>query len=422
MPDYSKTFPDRGTPQGGVLSPLLANIYLNELDWWIATQWAEFPTSHKYTVSTSAHQSMRKYSKLKEMRIVRYADDFKIFCRSKSDATIVMQAVKQWLGYRLKLEVSEEKSEITNLRRKSTDFLGIALKLRHKPEVRVNRHVKGFTRRTWVATSHIKKKALVRIEEDLLERIRKIQTPKNDKEQVREISIYNLAVMGIHNYYCMATNVCADLQSIQRRISNRLYNRIEGYSKNKPTDLVTTLAIRERYLKSKQMCYIRGFPVVPIGYVKFRTALLPNRKINEYTAEGRSHKKIKLGCSDVILRALMRQRIYGTIEYHDNRISLFSAQHGKCAITGIELNLFNIHCHHKIRKRNGGNDRYDNLIIVHNRIHVLIHATQEVTIKEILNKFNLTFGQIDKINKLRDLLNLPHIDRRYKTGISEKLN
>ena len=39
MPDGEILYPDRGTPQGGILSPLLANIVLNELDWWIASQW-----------------------------------------------------------------------------------------------------------------------------------------------------------------------------------------------------------------------------------------------------------------------------------------------------------------------------------------------------------------------------------------------
>lgn len=419
MPNNSKIIPDKGTPQGGVLSPLLANIYLNELDWWIASQWAEFPTKYKYSATTAAHQSMKKYSKLKEMRIVRYADDFKIFCRDKKIATTIMEAVKEWLCDRLKLEVSEEKSEITNLRKASTDFLGISFKLRHKTEIKVNTHVKGITRKRWVAVSHIKKNALIKIKESLLEHFRKIQFPKNDKEQAREICIYNLTVMGIHNYYCMATNICDDLQTIQKRIHSRLYNRVEGYSKKKPQNLIVTPAIRERYLKSKQMCYIRGIPMIPIGFIKHRKVFMPDRKVNEYTIEGRSRKKVVLGCSDIILRAMMRQRVFGTIEYHDNRISLFSAQHGKCAVTGIELDLSNIHCHHKTPKVQSGNDRYDNLVIVHNRIHVLIHATQEETIQAILNEFNLKYSQIDKVNKLRDLLNLPHIDRRYKTGISE---
>ena len=43
MPDNTTVLPDKGTPQGGIISPLLANIVLNELDWWVASQWEENP-------------------------------------------------------------------------------------------------------------------------------------------------------------------------------------------------------------------------------------------------------------------------------------------------------------------------------------------------------------------------------------------
>lgn len=62
------------------------------------------------------------------MFIVRYADDFKIFCRKRSDAIKIFEAVKMWLKERLNLEVSEEKSKIVNLKKNYSEFLGFKLK------------------------------------------------------------------------------------------------------------------------------------------------------------------------------------------------------------------------------------------------------------------------------------------------------
>ncbi|MCF0231176.1 MAG: group II intron reverse transcriptase/maturase, partial [Enterococcus sp.] len=158
-----KGVPTKGTPQGGILSPLLANIVLNELDWWVSSQWENFPTRKNYSKmrtlksgksyfdNSNKYRAMKESTKLKRMFIVRYADDFKIFCSNYEDAQKTYIATKQWLSERLHLDVSPEKSKVTNLRKNYTDFLGFKLKLKLK-------------KKRFVCKSHIADKQMKRIQ------------------------------------------------------------------------------------------------------------------------------------------------------------------------------------------------------------------------------------------------------------------
>lgn len=85
-----------GTPQGGVISPILANIYLNELDWTLEEN---------------------------NIRFVRYADDFLIFAKSKADIKKAAKIVRDKLD-ELELEISKEKTKVVDFRDDDFDFLG----------------------------------------------------------------------------------------------------------------------------------------------------------------------------------------------------------------------------------------------------------------------------------------------------------
>ncbi len=398
VPDKTIVYPDKGTPQGGILSPLLSNIVLNELDWWIATAWEEHPTHYPYKMSihkdgsiekSSMYNALRK-SNLKEMYIVRYADDFKIFCRKRSDAEKAFIAVKQWLSERLKLEISEEKSKIVNLKKGYSEFLGFKMKAVRKGA-------------THVVESHMCEKAYKKVASGLIEQIKRIEHPKNQNEAWKAITQYNSMVMGVHNYYRIATHVNVDFNLMARQVNCVLLNRLRRRLKKKGS-LEQYKYIRDRYGASAQMRFVDGFPLCPIGFVQTKPPVNRKRTVNQYTAEGRAeiHKNLAINVS-ILHRLMQAQDIHNSIEYMDNRISLYAAQYGKCAITGKMLKYDEIHCHHKIPKEFGGNDRYENLIILHPNVHFLVHANKPETIQKCLENVKPNNRQLEKINKLRVL-------------------
>jgi RNA-directed DNA polymerase len=128
--------PARGVPQGGLLSTLLSNVVLNDLDHWVAGQWEFFPLTQPQK-SRDSERYVKIRTNLKEGYLVRYADDFKIICRDWKSAQKWYHAVVMYLKDRLKLEVSPEKSQIINLRKRESEFLGFTIRANKKGKKRV---------------------------------------------------------------------------------------------------------------------------------------------------------------------------------------------------------------------------------------------------------------------------------------------
>ena len=127
--------------------------------------------------------------------------------------------------------------------------------------------------------------------------------------------------------------------------------------------------------------------------------------MNKYTPEGREYIHKGLERIDKnILHYLMRNPVRNcSVEFNDNRLSLYCAQQGKCAVSGVFLEKDDVYCHHRTPKYLGGKDNYKNLVIVSEAIHKLIHANNPDTIFKLLNGLNLNVKQIKKLNQLRKL-------------------
>lgn len=409
MPDGEIVTPAKGTPQGSIISPLLANIVLNELDHWIESQWQENPIVRKYAVGidrrgaeihSAGYAAMRK-TNLKEMYIVRYADDFRIFCKTKTDAVNTKIAVTKWLRERLKLEVSEEKTKITNVRKSYSDFLGFKIKVRPKAD-------------KYVVVSHISDKQFERRKANLVEQAKHIARPRDGKTAGAEIRLYNSMVVGMQEYYDIATDISLDCKQLNRAVMTILTNRLGA---NKGSKLIRkgrelTKFEKEKYGASKMLRFEAEThePIYPIGYVRCKKPMQKRRRINAYTVEGRKGLHDNLEINTSLMTKLMRADCRGNAEYADNRISLFSAQWGKCAITNQAFTTTEeIHCHHIKPKTEGGSDKYENLVLVLESVHKLIHATHKDTIRHYLEMLKLEKKQLQKLNALREKVGLETI-------------
>ena len=402
MPNGETVLPSKGTPQGGILSPLLANIVLNELDWWIASQWDEMVGHMKHPCKVTyypngAEKKCNSYtalkkSNLKEMRIVRYADDFKIFCRTKEDAEKTYHAVKDWLWKRLKLEVSDEKSKVTNLRKRDSEFLGFRIKLRRKGN-------------SWVITSNVCDKATQRISREMAETVRAIQSSKTAEEISLNVGDYNAKVIGVQDYYCIATRVNLNFSDIARPINGQLLHRIDGIKKQGE---IKNRYLRKRYGKSKQMRWVGETPLVPLAYVQFKIPMRKSRKINPYTPEGRAeiHDNLRIDVNSMLW--LMRHPIpTESVRYNDNRVSLYAGQDGKCAITGKELDVHTCVCYRKAYDCKKGKDSYQNLMLLSLQGLAIVSSDDMASVAVLVKEYSLNAKAITKVNKLRATAGLP---------------
>jgi len=208
-----------GSPQGGVISPLLANIYLHVLDMY----WAE------------------RYASLG--KLYRYADDFVIVCRTRQDAVRALEAIK-WVMARLKLTLHPTKTRIVDMGEKGFDFLGFHFhKLKSKKSGKLLPYI-------WPSQKAIKA---------VREKIRQITARKRLSNPLGEVVKYlNRVIRGWRNYFRIG-NSTKKFQDLDRYVWERLrrwVRWIKGTRGRWNERAFTTLMVRSglEYFFRQGMC------------------------------------------------------------------------------------------------------------------------------------------------------------------------
>ena len=382
--------PTKGTPQGGIISPLLSLIVLNELDWWVSDQWETYQPK-RFKSKKSFYFYARNYTNLKDGFIVRYADDFKIMCRTYDEAQRWYYATVDFLKTRLKLDVSPEKSKVINMKKNSSTYLGFKIKVVPK----------GKTRYGFIAKTDMSDKAIRKAKTNLKAKIINIQKHTS----YIAIENYNSAVRGIQNYYSIATNVYNNLTDVSYALLPTIRIRLRDISKTVPfreTDIEfqrKATGIRDE----TKIVKIGSQTLLPITAVRHKSPMNFSQDTTNYTAKGREkiHSNLEK-VTELEFEALARGRDPNeSVEFNDNRISAFVVQQGNCYITGQKLNANDMKCIRKIPLIQGGTNKHGNIAFVEPRVFNLIFNDNINEAKIQLAKLKLEESKRNRLNKIR---------------------
>lgn len=374
---------DLGTVQGGILSPLLANVYLDIFDQWIADQWINKPTKCEYTRQNNKLAALKR-TKIRPAYLIRYADDWLLVTQSKEEARQWKQRIAQFLISELKLSLSDEKTSITYVKRHKVKFLGFEYKV-----VQGNAK-KGFISRTKPSAERIKFKV-----KELLKRIKELKKQPTMEKVVHHINLINSIIRGIINYYKSATWVNVELARFAYKLSWVGYNSLKKYGVNwLPANQVNNLiSIHANYTTKLPTITHQGsiIGITNLSFCKWEKTSLKCQEESPYTAKGRVMSAIQKGKKPVGIRAdellsinlseLIAKGLTGGIfnfEYYMNRAYAYNRDRGKCRISGKELFPFEVRIHHinpslSLLQVN----KVSNLATIDKDLYPLIHSTAD---------------------------------------------
>ena len=208
---------EEGTPQGGLISPLLANVYLDIMDNWVTKQWEAKKTRHQYARDDGRYTALHKTALIPGY-LIRYADDFIIATDTRAHAEDWKARLQTFLHNKMKLTLSQEKTLVTDIRKKHIKFLGYEFKM-----------VRGKSRRGYIPRTIPDRDRLKRKVDKIAEDIKKIPRNYSRERMVDAINRINSQIRGVIQYYQCCTWVNISMQKYSRRLQLIAKSRLKQY-------------------------------------------------------------------------------------------------------------------------------------------------------------------------------------------------
>lgn len=186
---------DEGTPQGGILSPLLANAYLNDFDWVMARKYADPKNwESRYTQKDHAQEKLKRQGK-QPVFLTRYADDWIVQTPDADEAQKLLRWLKKYFKHRMKLELSEEKTLLTDSRKRPLKFLGFLLKAAPRRPTPDNPSTR-IVGKPYPDPEKVKPKT-----REICRKIRKLKCLPDDLQRAVNIERINAVIVGVAEFW-----------------------------------------------------------------------------------------------------------------------------------------------------------------------------------------------------------------------------
>ena len=356
---------ETGTPQGGIISPLLANVALTSLDNFVEVNFGiKYPTG---IVNP----------------IVRYADDFVIVGVSKQKTKEIKESIKRHLS-ELGLTLSDEKTKISHIY-DGFDFLGFNIRKYRKTHKKSNEPSDY--------------KLLIKPQRENVDRVLKGCKVIFDKSKASKqdslISQLNPKLQGWANYYRFVVS-----SATFGEIDDIIWNRTLNWAKRKHPDKSAKWIILKYYTKRGKTRILKFMDRLNnIGLVRMidifskKRFVIVKNGMRVYSAENAGY-----------WRSREYQNTFNRLFVEKLR-ELFSRQVGTCPYCEsqiIEDEVINgeVHAHHMLPRSFRGTDRYSNLRLLHKECHIELHKRLS---RKKMNDIVKT-EMIDYIKNLKDYI------------------
>ena len=373
----------KGSPQGSILGPLIANIYLHRFDVWLRDQgdcWHD-KNNAKFHDSANRRANLERLTNLKVGIHVRYADDILVLCKDYQDAEKFKHSITKYLTGNMKLTVNTNKTKVYDLTKEKMKYLGYEF-------YAFKRNEKDFQERGayMIANTLPPKK-----EDEIVEKCGKLLRAIKESPTFERIHNWNVYVIGIHNYYKGMTHFCECFKKIGWRIYKLFYHTM-----NKRVKFTEEQSDKNNFMGGKYKSWgkngyycFEGFPVIEIDWANWDNKLIHATKgriirKNPYAYGEKKHKP-GVSLDDIGVLVIISKYIKNS-RLAMFRISKYSSCKGVSYLSGEYVPVNEYHCHHLKPQAKGGTNDFDNLCVLSETEHDILHSSDPSILYELYPK------------------------------------